>query len=400
MRGNMKKSNGSSEQKSTHLHDIPDIEIIDLENDGDDLSDNLNNPNDKETSKQQKDLFKDDDDMEEEEIPRKKGIRSFLNVHVLFFLVLIGIIATIFFRFKNWGVEVDLAEIFKDGQGTYDNTMDSILPLMDSQGQIVESNTENPVIVAFGNAPFADDRDSEDNLCNMIAKATNATVYNCSVSGSYLSVQTKNFDADFFPMDAYSFYWLATLAVDGPIESYYEEALEVLGDEAPPEAQEVYDTLTTLDFNTVDVIAIMYDGSDYLIGREMYNDANATDIRQFTGALEAGIELLQSIYPHIRIIVMSPTYLYAIDSDGNYVSSDMYTYGQDVFSTYVIRQAYSCGVRNVSFVDNLYGTITEDNAEDYLVDNIHLNVKGRKLVANRFEYALNYYSKGYIHDKD
>lgn len=393
----MKKSDSPSRQQNAHLHDIPDIDIIDLENDGDNLSDtNFDNENEKSTD----DSYEDSDENWEEDAPRKKGIRSFLNVHVLFFLVFIGIVLLIVFRFKNWGVNVDLAEIFKDGQGTYDNTFDNILPVIDENGKIVESNTETPVIVAFGNAPFADDRDSESNLCNMIAEETGATIYNCSVSGSYLSTQNPYFDVDAFPMDAYSFYWLITLATGGPIDHYYTRAAEVLGDATPPEAQEVYDTLTTLDFNTVDVIAIMYDGSDYLIGRGMYSDQNSTDIQQFTGNLEAGIELIQSIYPHIRIIVMSPTYVYAIDQDGNYVSSDMYTYGQDVFSSYVIRQATSCNIRSVTFVDNLYGTITEDNAEDYLIDNIHLNEEGRKLVAARFEYALNYYTKGYAHLED
>lgn len=45
----------------------------------------------------------------------------------------------------------------------------------------------------------------------------------------------------------------------------------------------------------------------------------------------------------------------------------------------------------VTFVDNLYGTVTEDNAQDYLIDHLHLNVAGRKKVAERFVYALNYF---------
>ena len=35
----MKKSDSPSRQQNAHLHDIPDIDIIDLENDGDNLSD-------------------------------------------------------------------------------------------------------------------------------------------------------------------------------------------------------------------------------------------------------------------------------------------------------------------------------------------------------------------------
>ena len=143
----------------------------------------------------------------------------------------------------------------------------------------------------------------------------------------------------------------------------------------------------------MDVITLMYDGSDYLAGHNMYSDENPTDIQQFTGNMEAGIELIQQTYPHIRIIVMSPPYAYAIDEDGNYVSSDMYRYNnQDVLSTYVIKQYGSAYTRGVTFVDHLYGTITESNADKYLTDNIHLNTEGRKLVAQRFVDALKKYT--------
>lgn len=400
----MKKDNRSPEQLNRSLHDIPDINIIDLENDGDDEYSTPDNSTDENAPKSNNttELCDEEsfDNLFIENKPVRKGIHKFLNVHVLFFVAIVGIIAIIFIRFQNWGVEVDLDEIFKDGQGTYDNTMDSILPLMDDKGQIIKHDIGDPVILAFGNAPFADDRDSKDNLCNIIAEKTGATVYNCSVSESYLAAESLIFDAETAPMDAYCFYWLATLAVDGPIDFYYESAEKILGENLPEGAAEAYDILSTIDMNEVDVITIMYDASDYLMGHPMYNDANPTDPTQFTGNLEAGIDMIQGNYPHIRIIVMSPTYAYAIDENGDYVSSDMYTYGQDVLSTYSIMQTASCLRHSVSFIDHLYGTITEDNAKEYLVDNIHLNVKGRELVADRFEYFLNYYEKGYADSKN
>ena len=45
----------------------------------------------------------------------------------------------------------------------------------------------------------------------------------------------------------------------------------------------------------------------------------------------------------------------------------------------------------VSFLDNIYGTVNEDNADKYLKDHLHLNLKGRKQVAERFIYALEYF---------
>lgn len=388
-------------QQDTHLHHIPDIDIIDLEDDGK-LENEYNNSTDSPKNTATEDLddfdvedFPMEEDLEEEEDfyePPRRGIRSFLNMHVIFAIVGVCLIAGIFFSIKNWGVKVDLDEIFKDGQGEYSDTLDSILPLLNDSG-------ENPAddgvtnIVCFGNAPFADDRGMEDNLANIIARETGATVYNCSVGDSYLAALSPYFNSDTEPLDAYNFYWLVTLAVGGPVEHFFENSARTLGDATPPEADEVYEILTTLDFNKVDVVAIMYDASDYLEGHYMYNDANHTDISYFTGNMEAGIELLKSIYPHIRIIVLSPTYAFAVDENGEYVSSDIMTYGgMDVLSTYVIKQSDSAAIQSVSFVDNLYGTINEDNAEKYLIDNLHLNVEGRKLVAKRFIEALNYYN--------
>ena len=166
-----------------------------------------------------------------------------------------------------------------------------------------------------------------------------------------------------------------------------------MGDDFPEEGQEVYNLIKSIDFNDVDVLTIMYDAGDYFAGHLMYNDEEITDIRTFSGNLTAGIELIQNVYPHIRIIVMSPTYAYAIDHDGSYISSDQFTYGgQDVLSTYVIKQCYYTLSKGVTYVDHLYGTITEDNAKEYLIDNYHLNLEGRKKVAQRFLYALNYFN--------
>ena len=316
-------------------------------------------------------------------------IKRFINIHTILLLLFIVTVFGLIYRFLTWGQRVDPSE-FADYETTPD-TLDLFLPLLDEEGNIVASGHDT--IVFFGNAPFADDRDSKDNLVNMIAEKTGATVYNCSISNSYLAAENNTIRITKFPRDAYNFYWLTHLAVKGPVYDRLIKSTELLGEEASPEAQEVFDTLWNLDFNDVDVIVIMYDASDYLAGHEMYSDTNPTDIQQFTGNLQAGIELIQDNYPWIRIIVMSPTYAYAVDKDGNYVSSDMYTYGWDVLSTYSIMEQASCFERSVSFVDHLYGTITEDNASEYLSDNLHLNVEGRKLVADRFLEALYRYDE-------
>ena len=402
----MKRNDSNHNIHTSPVNGMPDIEIVDLENEtmqDTDSGKSTHKSNKKQTSDVSpkadeyddfSEEYEEKDYPEEDEAPAPAGIRRFLNVHVFFALAMIIVIGLVAYRFTHWGQRVSQSDIFKDGQGSYDDSWDSILPLTDENGQMVITDASN--IVLFGNAPFADDRDSSDSLANLIAKETGANVYNCSISGSYLAAQELNFDPTVAAMDAYCLYWLVSLATGAPIDNYYVQAAEQLGDKTPADAEEVINTLKTLDFNTIDTVAIMYDATDYLLGNPMYNDDNPTDPTQFTGNLEASLDVLQSLYPQIRIIVMSPTYAYAVDENGDYVSSDMYIYNnRDVLSTYVIKECYSANLHSVSFMDNLYGSITEDNAKEYLTDNLHLNVKGRKIIAKRFEYFLNYYSKGY-----
>ena len=402
----MKRNDSNHNIHTSPVNGMPDIEIVDLENEtmqDTDSGKSTHKSNKKQTSDVSpkadeyddfSEEYEEEDYPEEDETPAPAGIRRFLNVHVFFALILILVIGLVAYRFTHWGQRVSQSDIFKDGQGSYDDSWDSILPLTDENGQMVITDASN--IVLFGNAPFADDRDSSDSLANLIAKETGANVYNCSISGSYLAAQELNFDPTVAAMDAYCLYWLVSLATGAPIDNYYVQAAEQLGDKTPADAEEVINTLKTLDFNTIDTVAIMYDATDYLLGNPMYNDDNPTDPTQFTGNLEASLDVLQSLYPQIRIIVMSPTYAYAVDENGDYVSSDMYIYNnRDVLSTYVIKECYSANLHSVSFMDNLYGSITEDTAKEYLTDNLHLNVKGRKLIAKRFEYFLNYYAKDY-----
>lgn len=361
--------------------DIPDLDVIDLEEQTNKASTDQTNSKNTQAADSSEDAL-----AEEELKDGSKNLFFRINWHIVLGVCVLLFFVLLVVRLLNWGRIIDLDTIFDGTEGTYKDDYDSILPLINGTPQDDGVTT----VVAFGNAPFADDRNSTDNLAAMIEDLSGAKVYNCSVANTYLAATGETFRSDVDPMDAFNFYWLTTLvALDNTAPC--EQAFEAMGDNTPEDAREAYEILTTLDFNTVDVITLMYDGSDYLDGREMYNDENPTDIRQFTGNMEAGIELLQQYFPNIRIIVMSPTYAFGVDENGKYVSSDIQRYGQDVLSTYVIKQFQSAYNHSVTFIDNLYGTIHEDIAKDYLTDNLHLNLKGRKLVAERFVEALTYY---------
>lgn len=321
-----------------------------------------------------------------------KSWKRFVNIHTILLLIVLLTIGVVVWRFKTWGVKVDLEEIFKDGTtGEYASNLDFMSPVTDSDGQMVEDTDDTTTILFLGNSPFADDRDSEDGLVNLIAADSGATVYNCSVGDSYLSAINYVYDANDTPIDAYSFYWIAAYLALDSFDGYFSAAEEAMGDNCPQDAIEMAEMLRSVDMNTVDVIAIMYDATDYLDARAM-GDQDTNSIQTYIGALSAGCQLLQETYPRIRIIVMGPPYAYAVDENGNYVSSDIYSYRDEtILSEYSIGICAACVDRSITFVDNLYGTITEDNADQYLTDNLHVNVEGRRLLADRFLAALNYY---------
>ncbi len=292
-------------------------------------------------------------------------------------------------RLVIWNIGTkDNTEITQDSE--YDiESMDYILPL---NPKYLEGREDDGVttVVCLGNAPFADAKNADDNLAVLIEKelGENAKVYNCSVADSYMTALNPTFVRE-YPMDAFSFYWLSTvIAVDNDV--LIDSAFESMG-EVPEELKESMDLLRSIDFETVDVLAVMYDGNDYLSGRITINTDNPTDIQCFTGSLTAGIQLIQEIYPHIRIMVMSPTYAYVVDENGEYQSSDIVDFGMGSLATYAILESNACYENSVSYIDNLYASVNADNAKEYLEDNIHLNTKGRELIAKRFVECFNLY---------
>lgn len=314
-----------------------------------------------------------------------------INWHIVLLLVLLVSVLLIVYRFYTWGTDVESEYDPNNMSADYEiEVHDNILPLLYTGDEIVDDGVRT--IVAFGNSPFADDKVSDNSLAALIQDSTDAVVYDCSVADTYLSASALIYDAHTNPMDAFSFYWLATLAcVD--VTGNFEAAFESMGNDTPADARYAYETLVNLDFNTVDVITIMYDASDYLAGRPLINHENGTDITTFYGNLNAGIQLIQDTYPHIRIIVMSPTYAYAIDENGEYVSSDLYLYSDYSLSYYVAMMETLSANYGTSYLDHFYGTVNELNADQYLEDHLHLNLEGRQKLAERFIYALEYYDE-------
>lgn len=327
----------------------------------------------------------------------KKKLPRFLNIHVLLLVILILFPILIVWKYSRWVHYIDKDELNSEDIPIVPDTLDMILPLTKTDDYIDDGIT---TIAFFGNSPFADDRNSDDNLVNMVKDRLGAEVYNFSMKDTHMACLFDEYVYFNYPLDAYSFYWLIEALTTNLGEEFFEQAssmVDQMGDVKPEYCDEVVHELLNVDFSKVDIAVIMYDALDYLDGMAMYDDSDHFSKICFTGSLESGIVKLQEKFPNTRIIVMSPTYAYYRTEDGQYISSDIFYYkeiqGRDVLSTYSIKEGQSCALRHVTFIDNLYGTITGANADQYLLDHLHLNVEGRKLVADRLIYAIQYFDR-------
>lgn len=320
---------------------------------------------------------------------RAKGFLSHINWHIVFVLALVLGVGLIIFRLSNWGTHVP--SLFDPGADNDDGDFIEVLDNMIDVAPEYRRDTDGKrTVVVLGNYPFADARDAQDGVINLASQMTDATIYNCSVADSHLAASEETFRADEDPMDAFNLYWLTQL-ITLQNTTVYEKAFEAMGDNMPADARYAYETLSSLDFQEVDVLAIMYDATDYLEERPLYNPDNAGDIQTFSGNMNASLELLCKFLPHMRIIVMSPTYAYYVDENGEYISSDIHKstgFSLATYAGYTERVIYPYAV---SYLDNIYGTVNEQNAPEYLQDHLHLNAAGRQRLAERFVYALEYF---------
>lgn len=318
-----------------------------------------------------------------------KELISKINFHIVFVFSMVLIICMVFLRLNAWN---NRALIIDDDDGTsteFDvELLDNLVPYT-YEGAAPKA-ADDMIIACFGNAPFADDSDSSSGLANLIAAKTGATVYNFAFEDSYLSCKNAVLDAG--SNDLFSLYWLTTIfAVDNDI--IVDRYLEANPD-ASLERRATLSLLQNLDFNTVDVVAIMYDGSDYLDERGMYNRDDCNNIEHFAGALQASIELMKQYYPHLEVIVLSAPYAYGLEEDGTYVDSTLKTYGDEgPLASYVQYESEACYNTFTTFLDTFYGSVSYFTADRLLEDHIHLSPEARELIAEDFMKGFNNYLK-------
>ncbi len=217
----------------------------------------------------------------------------------------------------------------------------------------------------------------ENGFVEQVEKKLGATCINAGFPATTVANMNQTYNSS-YPLDAFSFVNVAQSIADRDFARMYKAA----GNFGDYRYERNTKALEELDMKKVDTLVIFYDAQDYINLRFGINPNWDEDPITYSGALTAGIRAIQDKYPFIRIVCMSFPMCYAFDKQGQLVSGDRYDFGNGRLTTYLQFMIDVSGDTGVSFVDNYYGTIHEDNSSGWLLDNIHVNAACNEYMAN------------------
>ncbi len=316
---------------------------------------------------------------------KKKQQHFHINIHIILLAVILLIAGFSAYRLYKWNKGIP-SDYDPDFQTTDFDTeaMDNIIPLAPDK---LEGHEDDGVttILCLGDDPFSLKLDADETikLSEQIAARTGATVYDGSFTGTTIAAQLDEYN-DGYILDAFSFSYVANSLASGDFD-IMKTAATYSYDESFAENTAM---LEALDMNTVDLLCIMYDASDYINRRPCEDPNDLYSVVTYTGALRTGVEAIQKAYPHIRIVIMSHTFCYNINEEGNFENGDRVDLGNGTLSHYLQKELDTASDCGVSFIDNFYGSINEDNCQEYMKDYIHFNDAGRRLLADRFVQCI------------
>ena len=198
----------------------------------------------------------------------KKNTGILANIQLILLAAIVLVIGFSAFRLYKWNKGTP-----SDYDPNYQTTdfdievMDNLIPLApDKREGFADDGVTT--ILCLGDDPFSLDQ-GENGLAEQIAKKTGATVYNGSFTGTTMAAQFASYN-DGYILDAFSFSYVAKSLAEGNFDLMKTAATYSYDENFAKTTQ----MLSELDMNTVDMICVMYDGSDY-INKRPCDDPNA-----------------------------------------------------------------------------------------------------------------------------
>lgn len=240
-----------------------------------------------------------------------------------------------------------------------ENHVSSISENMIQQGKTLFGKK----IVVFGDSIWNAAR-GKDGISEYIQEGTGATVYNCAIGGTTAAVVGE--DDSFENWTSNSF--------NGMIYAARKliPAEQILG-----EGEVVLDIIKQVDFNEMDYVIISYGLNDFFSDVSIY-PKEYYELTNYVGALRNGIDKLKEHYPHLKIIVVSPTYTKMFEGEKTFEIGDYVEAARGVATEL-----------DVEFLDMFH--VLGNNAEtrtEHLGDGVHMSAEGRKVYSDAVIHFL------------
>ncbi len=242
-----------------------------------------------------------------------------------------------------------------------------------------EDNTVD--IVFMGDSQFDNARGTGSEIpAYTCALVDNAKFYNLAIGGTAASIERNRTDS------------IEGWSDIGFVGMCYALAGK-LSDTSFLSSYPAYEDLNSIDPAKVDFYIIEYGANDYLNGAALSTDGNAYDIHSYRGALGVGINTLRSISPKAKIILCGPSYCMWYNGNG-FVMGDSYTIskGAGTLAEYADVCKNHAEDEDLLYIDTMYSTYFDlkiTTVEDYLMDGLHYNEKGRQIYATTIAHFIN-----------
>ncbi len=258
-----------------------------------------------------------------------------------------------------------------------------LLFLLTYKGRAVKNEQQTPRIVVLGDSILGECRD-ETSIPAQMSERLREPVFNGALGGTCLSRQDKEKRLA-YGKDSFS---MAALAKSIIAEDFgVQQALRVK-EPATEYFPEIIDELEKLDFDKVEILIIGHCLNDYHSGTILSDDADPYDEYTLTGAFRNIIEGLRRQYPHMRIILVTPTYTWYTVRE---LTCEEYDTGGGFLEKYVETELAIAQELDVEIIDLYHDFYSNEEWEDwqkYTKDGVHPNDMGRTMIAEKLTEKL------------
>ncbi len=248
-----------------------------------------------------------------------------------------------------------------------------LLTFPDRQEGLVR--TEYPVVI-LGDSLVGQCRD-ETAVAELVSDILDRPVFNGAFGGTCMVLQEREI-ADSYTTELLNMVSLSkALAADDFGVQQTARSRRVITDYF----SDTIDELECIDFQKVEVLVLAFGINDYHAGIPMDNPAKPMDETTYAGALRSVLTTLQKAYPHMRIVLVTPTYAWY---RSNGLTCEEYDTGAVYLEEYVEKELAVAEEFQVEAVDLYHGVYTHETWEDwklYTEDGLHPNEEGRRMIA-------------------